>query len=65
MIYENENGADGILQVLQEFLEYVPHHRDDENGMYGEQGVVGDQLSVEREVNGHALWQMALLQKKD
>ena len=53
MIYENENDADGILRVLQELHQFVPHHNDDENRMYGEQGVVGDQLSVERAVNGH------------
>lgn len=49
MIYENENDADGILRVLQELHQFVSHHGDDENRMYGEQGVVGDQLSVERE----------------
>ena len=53
MIYENENDADGILRVPQELHKYVPHHGHDENRMYGEQGVVGDQLSVERAVNGH------------
>ena len=53
MIYENENDADGILRVLQELHQFVPHHGDDENRMYGEQGVVGDQLSVEKAVNGH------------
>ena len=53
MIYENENDAVRILQVLQELHQFVPHHGDDENRMYGEQGVVGDQLSVERAVNGH------------
>lgn len=53
MIYENENDADGILRVLQELHQYVPHHGEDENRIYGEQGVVGDQLSVERAVNGH------------
>ena len=53
MIYENENGVGGILRVLQELHQYVPHHGDDENRKYGEQGVVGDQLSVERAVNEH------------
>lgn len=46
MIYENENDADGILLVLQELHQFVRHHGDDENRMYGE-------LSVERAVNGH------------
>lgn len=53
MIYKNENDADGILQVLQELHQYVPHHGDDDNRMCGEQGVVADQLSVERALNGH------------
>ena len=52
MIYENENDAHGILRVLQELHQYVPYHGDDENRVYGEQGVVGDQLSVERAVDG-------------
>ena len=53
MIYENENDADGILRVLEQLHKYVPHHGDDEDQVYGEQGVVGDQLSVERAANGH------------
>ncbi|CAH3154050.1 unnamed protein product, partial [Porites evermanni] len=53
MIYENENDADGILRVLQELHQYVPFDGDDDERVYGQQGVVGDQLSVERGVNGH------------
>lgn len=53
MIYENENDADGILRVLQELHQYVPFCGDGEERVYGQQGVVGDQLSVERAVNGH------------
>lgn len=53
MIYENENDADGILRVLQELHQYVPHHGEDDDRVYGEQRVVGDQLSVERAVNGY------------
>ncbi|PFX14455.1 hypothetical protein AWC38_SpisGene21383 [Stylophora pistillata] len=41
MMYENENDANGILRVLQELQQYAPHHADDQNRMYGEQGVVG------------------------
>lgn len=37
MIYENENDADGITNVL---------HDDETDGKYVEQGIVGDQLTV-------------------
>ena len=53
MVHENENEADGILNILKSVHEYVPYHGDDEDRKYGDQGVVGDQLSVERGVNGH------------
>ena len=53
MIYENENDADGILRVLQELHQYVPFDGHDDERVYGQQAVVGDQLSVEREVNRH------------
>ena len=52
MIYENENDADGILNILRALHKYVPHNGDGEERKYGEQGIVGDQLSVERAVNG-------------
>ena len=53
MIYENKNDADGILRVFPELHEYVLFDGDDDERVYGRQGVVGDQLSVERGVNGH------------
>ena len=52
MIYESENDADGILSILRSLHEYVPYCGDGNERKYGEQGVVGDQLSVERGVNG-------------
>lgn len=55
LIYENENNADGITNVLQELHLYVPHGKNDDgtDGKYGEQGIVGDQLTAERFVNAH------------
>ena len=53
MIYENENDADGILKILKELHEYVPFAGDGEERKYGSQGIVGDQLTVERAVNAH------------
>ena len=47
MIYENENDADGILRVLQELHQYVLVDGEDDERVYGQQGFVGDQLSVE------------------
>jgi len=54
MIHENENDADGIIKVLKTLHQYVPHNGDEQERKYNDQGVVGDQLSVERAVNGHA-----------
>ena len=55
MIYENENGAGGILRVLEQLHKNVPHHGDDEHQVYGKQGVVGDQLNVEWKTEGTTL----------
>lgn len=54
VLYHNENSTDGILEILKELHSYVPFAGDDENMVYADQGVVGDQLTVERAVNGHA-----------
>ncbi|XP_044173469.1 uncharacterized protein LOC122957424 [Acropora millepora] len=51
MLYHNENDADGIQQVLTALHQYVPYYGDDANRVYSSQGVVADQLSVERGVN--------------
>ena len=50
MLYHNENDADGIQQVLTALHQYVPYNGDDANRVYSSQGVVADQLSVERGV---------------
>ena len=41
------------MHVLPELHQYVLFDGDDDERVYGRQGVVGDQLSVERGVNGH------------
>lgn len=56
MVYENKNYADGLLRVLQELHQYVPFDGEDDEW---QQGVGGDQRSVERGDNRTALWQMA------
>ncbi len=57
MPHQNENDVDGILSILKSLHKYVPAYGDGEEKQCGEQcgeqGVVGDQLSVERGVNGH------------
>lgn len=53
MINENENDSDGIINVIKYLHQYVPYHGDEEERRYGDQAVVGDQLSVERGINGH------------
>jgi hypothetical protein len=52
IIYENENEADGMQNVLDKLQEYVPDYFDGCKTHYVEQAVVGDQLTVERGVNG-------------
>ena len=51
VIYENENTSDGIHSVLRVLHKFVPCAGSDDDKIYGEQGNVGDQLSVERAVN--------------
>ncbi len=41
------------MNILKSLHKYVPFCEVDEKKCYGEQGIVGDQLSVERAVNGH------------
>lgn len=51
MIYENENDANGIIKILQQLHKFVPCHADENDSVYGDQGVVGNQLIVERAIN--------------
>ena len=53
MIYQSENDADGINEILKDIHQYVPCFGEDGSKVYGDQGVVGDQLTVERAVNAH------------
>ena len=53
MLHENENDADGILQILKSLYAYVPSYGTGNEKICGEQGLVGDQISVERGINGH------------
>ena len=57
MIYHNENDADGIQQVLTNLHQYVSYYGEDSERVYSSQGLVADQLSVERGVN--ALFELA------
>ena len=41
------------MNILKSLHQYVPFYSVGEEKRHGEQGVVGDQLSVERAVNGH------------
>lgn len=51
MIFENENTNEGMQVVLDKIHPYVPRFGDGEHKQFTGQGVVGDQLSVERGVN--------------
>lgn len=41
------------MAIIRAFHEYVPSTGEDEEAQYGDLGVIGDQVSVERGVNGH------------
>ena len=57
MLYHNENDSDGIQQVLTALHQYVSYYGDGDDRVYSSQGLVADQLSVERGVN--ALFELA------
>ena len=41
-----------MLKILQHLQQYVPSYRDGHGKKCCEQGIVGDQLTVERGING-------------
>jgi hypothetical protein len=51
MLFNDENSNEGIKQVMEEIQRYVPCYGEGKDKVYSGQGVVGDQLSVERGVN--------------
>eukprot|EP00794_Sanderia_malayensis_P012570 gene12570-13857_t len=51
MIYHNENDASGMQEVMTHLHQYVPCDSGDAPSLFGEQGVVGDQLTIERGVS--------------
>lgn len=53
MLFHNENSADGMNEILKELHKYVPYHGKGMKCEYGDQAIVGDQLTVERGVNSH------------
>ena len=52
MIYEDENDSSGMQEILQQLHKYVPSYGEGATQKYMRQGVVEDQLTVERGVNG-------------
>ena len=53
VIFENENDANGINNILHNLHKYVPFIGEGQHREYSSQRIVGDQLTVERAVNGH------------
>jgi hypothetical protein len=51
MIFENENTNEGMQSVIDEIHQYVPCAKTKSAVKFSCQGVVGDQLSIERGVN--------------
>lgn len=52
IIFENENTANGIHQVLKTLHNHIPSASDQSKITYHSAGIVGDQLTIERVVNG-------------
>ena len=52
MIYEDQNDVNGMQEILKELHKYVPNSGEGMSQTYSRQEVVGDQLTVERGVNG-------------
>ena len=42
-----------MTEILKELHKYVPYHGSGKKREYGDQAIVGDQLTVERGVNAH------------
>ncbi len=51
IIFESEVSNDGIVKVLQHVQQYLPTVGKDDKIKFAEQGIVGDQLTIERAVN--------------
>eukprot|EP00794_Sanderia_malayensis_P013123 gene13123-14471_t len=47
MIYEDENQSSSMQNIMTHLHAYMPHKIEDENDIFGKQGIVGDQLTVE------------------
>ena len=54
VLYHNENSVEGTLEILKELYKYVPFSGEGEEKRFADQGVVGNQTTVEQAVNGHA-----------
>ena len=52
MIYANENDSDGILTILKDLQQYQAKSKIGNETYMANQGITGDQLSVERAING-------------
>ena len=51
IIFGSEVSNDGIVKVLQHIQQYLPSVGEGEKIKLAEQGIVGDQLTIERAVN--------------
>ena len=52
MIYEDKIDSIGVQEILQQLHNYVPSYGEGTTQKYTRQVVAGDQLTVERRVNG-------------
>eukprot|EP00794_Sanderia_malayensis_P002674 gene2674-3093_t len=51
LLYHNENDADGIVNIPKDLHQYVPTARLEDEQIFGDLAIVGDQLTVECGVN--------------
>ena len=56
IIFESEVSNEGIVRVLQHVQQYLSKDDEEEKITIVEQGLVGDQLIIERAVKVHGKW---------
>ena len=54
MLFEDENTTTGMLRILNHIHGYLASAGEGEEAIFKHQGVIGDQLTVERAVNAIA-----------
>ena len=51
MLFHDENTTDGITKVIEHLHQYLDKNGEGENAKFVEEGLVSDQLTIERAIN--------------